>query len=407
MAKGSYTVSGGTLGVSAPNVKVIQLPFRPDYVELTNLTQAITPAQHGIPFASWDANVTPVTVSSVQYDTIVEVFATDSDVTPVILTTDSVRVGGGISTFYAGQALQFGPIYKHNSVASADFSIAPSAAGGPTTVTTATAHGLSSGDVIVFEGLFQTATTGMPQLNNIWFTVTVLTSTTFTIPWDTSNTATGYYAAFNSNTSTGNVGSWKQVLYPYLYFPGVSTISGITLGTTTTIDTTDAHNFVVGQEVAFRIPSQWGTVELNSLPNIFVPGSPVYGYVIAVTDYNTVVVNINSSAYTPFTVSQTVASIPGLSYPQIVAIGDVNTGGVQISSGSQLYPPPYYFPIGTTRVNTINGPAINGAFVNNTSMGFVIGNKPSRTDTSSWVGGSDGDRMEWRAYLHDITVPPV
>lgn len=396
MAHGSYTVSGGTLGVSAPSAKIINLPFKPDFVELINYTQAITPAQHGIPFAFWDASVTPVTVSSVQYDTIVEVF----NATPV-LTTDSVRVGGGISVFSAGQALQFGPTYKHNSVASADFSIAVSGAGGPTTVTTATAHGLTSGDVIIFEGLFQTSTTGMPQLNYIWFTVTVLTSTTFTIPWDTSGSN---YTAFNSATSTGNIGAWKQVLYPYLYFPGVATISGITLGTTTTIDTTDAHNFVVGQEVAFRIPSQWGTVELNSLPNNLTPGAPAYGYVIAVTDYNTVVVNINSSAYTAFTVNPTVASVPGLSYPEIVAVGDVNTGGVQISNGSQLYPPPYFSPIGTTRVNTINGPAIQGAFVNNTSQGFIVGNKASRTDTASWVGGSDGDRMEWRAYLHDMTV---
>ncbi len=397
MAKGNYVVSGGVLGSSAPNVKVIQLPFKPDYVELINYTAAATPTQHGIPFAFWDASVPPLSFSSVNYDTVVEVFNS----TPV-LTTDMVRVGGGISVFSAGQMLQYGPVYKHNSVASADFSIAVSGAGGPTTVTTATAHGLSSGDVIIFGGLFQSSTTGMPQLNDIPFTVTVLTSTTFTIPWDTSGSN---YTAFNSATATGNVGFWKQVLYPYLYFPGVSFISGITLGNTTTIDTTDAHNFVVGQEVAFRIPSQWGTVELNSLPNIPIPGSPIYGYVIAVTDYNTVVVNINSSAYTPFVVNPTVASVPGLSYAQIVAVGDVNTGGVQISSGSPLYPSPYYSPIGTVRVNTINGPAINGAFVNNTSQGFVIGNKAARTDTSAFFGGAAGDVIEWRAYLHDISLP--
>ncbi len=401
MAKGNYTVSGGTLGVSAPSAKIINLPFKPDFVELINVTQAVTPAQHGIPFAYWDASVPPILnntpTTGLFYDTIVEIF----NATPV-LTTDSVRVGGGISAFSAGQLLQFGPIYKHNSVASADFSIAVSGAGGPTTVTTATVHGLSSGDVIIFEGLYETSTTGMPQLDGIPFTVTVLTTTTFTIPWDTSGSN---YTAFNSAASTGNIGSWKKVLYPYLYFPGTTFISGITLGTTTTIDTTDAHNFVVGQEVAFRIPSQWRTVELNSLPNTLVPGSPVYGYVIAVTDYNTVIVNINSSAFTPFNVNQTVASVNGLSYPQIVAVGDVNTGGVQISLGSALYPPPYSSPIGTVRVNTINGPAIQGAFVNNTSQGFVIGNFGARNDSTAFVGGSDGDIMEWRAYLHDLSLP--
>ncbi len=396
MAKGNYVASGGSIGVSAPNVKVINLPFKPDFVELINYTAASVMTDDAVPFAWWDASVPPLTISSVNYDTVIE------RSTGAALVTDMVQVGGGISVFSAGQALQFGPIYKHNSVASADFSIATSGAGGPTTVTTATNHNLSSGDVVIFEGLFQTATTGMPQLNYIWFTVTVLTATTFTIPWDTSGSN---YTAFNTATSTGNIGAWKKVLFPYLYFPGIATISGITLGNTTTIDTTDAHNFVVGQEVAFRIPSQWGTVELNSLPNTLIPGSPVYGYVIAVTDYNTVVVNINSSAYTPFTVNPTVAQVPGLSYPEIVAVGDVNTGGTLISAGSQLYPPPYYSPIGTVRVDTINGPAIRGAFVNNTCQGFVIGNFGARNDSTAFVGGSDGDIIEWRAYFHDMSIP--
>ncbi len=396
MAKGNYIVSGGSIGVSAPNVKMINLPFQPDYVELINYTAASVMTDDAVPFAYWDASVPPLTISSVNYDTVIQ------RSTGAALVTDMVQVGGGISVFSAGQALQFGPVYKHNSVASADFSIATSSSGGPTTVTTATNHNLSSGDVIIFEGLFQTSTTGMPQLNYIWFTVTVLTATTFTIPWDTSGSN---YTAFNTATSTGNIGSWKKVLYPYLYFPGVATISAITLGNTTTIATTDAHNFVVGQEVAFRIPSAWGTVELNSLPNVQIPGSPVYGYVISVTNYNTFVVNINSSAYTPFAVNPTVAQVPGLSYPEVLAVGDVNTGGVVLSSGSPLYPSPNYSPIGSVNVATINGPAIRGSFVNNTRQGFVIGNFGARNDSTAFVGGSDGDVMEWRAYLHDLSIP--
>ena len=396
MAKGNYVVSGGSIGVSAPNVKVINLPFKPDFVELINYTAASVMTDDAVPFAWWDASVPPLVISSVAYDTVIE------RSTGAALVTDMVQVGGGISVFSAGQALQFGPVYQHNSVASADFSIAQSSAGGPTTVTTATNHNLSSGDVVIFEGLYQTSTTGMPQLDYIWFTVTVLTATTFTINWDTSGSN---YTAFNTATSTGNVGSWKKVLFPYLYFPGVATISEITLGNTTTIQTTDAHNFVVGQQVAFRIPRAWGTVELNSLPNGLIPGSPMYGYVISVTDYANFVVNINSSAFTPFVMNQTVAAVPGLSYPEVLAVGDVNAGGVVISSGSPLYPSPNYTPIGTVNVPTINGPAIRGSFVNNTSQGFVIGNFGARNDSTSYVGGSNGDIMEWRAYLHDISLP--
>ena len=139
----------------------------------------------------------------------------------------------------------------------------------------------------------------------------------------------------------------KKVFYPYLYFPGTSVISAITTGATTTVVTTGAHNFLVGQEVAFRIPSAWGTTQLNSLPNSTIPGSPTYGFVVSVTDYKTVVVNINSTGYTAFNSNPTVASVPGSQFAQIVAVGDVNTGGVVISSGSVLYPPPQTQPIGT------------------------------------------------------------
>jgi hypothetical protein len=396
MAHGTYTVSGGTLGVSAPNVKIINLPFRPGYVELRNLTQITTPANHGIPFAYWDFSAS-ITTGGVTYDTMVQRF----NATPV-LTTDIVSVGGGISTFSGGLSLQYGAQQGHNLGAITDFSMT---AANPVVVTTVGNHGLSSGDVVVFQNLKQTSTTGMQQMAGIAFTVTVTGATTFSVPWNGSGSN---YTAFNTATATGNVGTYRKVLYPYLYAPGVSIISNITNGTTTTIDTTNAHNLVVGQEIAIRIPTisgsptVWGPTQFNSLPNTTTPGSPIYAYVVSVTDYNTVVVNINSSSYSAFSANLPFSSVPGASYAQIVAVGDVNTGGVQISSGSALYPPPYTTQIGTTTTNSINGPAILGSFFNNTSQGFIVGNGASKTDTSSWVGGSSGDIMEWRAIAHDL-----
>lgn len=386
MAKGQFVASG--------NTKMVNLPFRPDFVEVWNYSNIKTAAINSVTRAWWDAQFIDTVASPNTNPTSIELYA--GSATSSVF--DTIQTNG-ISAFNGNQLLRFGPVYKHT--ASTDFSIAVSGAGGPTTVTTTTNHGLNSGDVVIFEGLFQTATTGMPQLNGVPFTVTVLTATTFTIPWDTSGSN---YTAFNTATATGNIGAWKKILYPYLYFPGTSFITNITLGATTTIDTTDAHNFAVGQEVAFRIPNQWGTVELNSLPNTLVPGSPVYGYVIAVTDYNTVVVNINSTAMTPFVVNQTVASVPGLSYPQIVAVGDVNTGGEPIALNSALYPPPHTTQIGTTNIDTINGPAIRGAFANNTSQGFVIGNGVGAVDASATII-ANGNLVFWRAFAHDINVP--
>lgn len=368
MAKGRFVSTGAA--------QVIQTPFRPDAIQMWNYSAALAaPAANAVLSAYWDVNMGQGFAIETAYNA-----------TPVMVS--DVVIANGISTFEAGQLLQFGPSLQVASITKAS----------PAVVTTGSAHGLASGDVVVFQGLYQSATTGMPQIAGIPFTVTVTGATTFTIPWNTNQSN---YTAISGSPAGAIV---KKVLYPYLYFPGETIISAITLGTTTTIDTASAHNFVVGQEVAFRIPSQWGTTQLNSLPNTLVPGSPVYGYVISITDYNTVVVNIDSSAYTAFNSNQS-ATVLGYSYPQIVAVGDVNTGGVQISSGSALYPSPQFRPIGNTLVSTINGPAISGAFVNNTSQGFIIGVGAGSNLTSSVLVGVEGNIIFWRAFYHDMSIP--
>ena len=226
MAKGFFTSTGGA--------QIINLPFVPDYVELINYTAAATPAQSGIPKAWWDVNMG-------QGFAVVDLF----NATPV-LTMDDVQTNG-ISTFTAGLSLQLGAAQAVSTITKAN----------PAVVTSSSAHGLASGDVVIFYDLIQTATTGMQQICSI------PASTTFTIPWNTNQSN---FTAYDSGTAT-TAGYFKKVKYPYLYAPGVNIISAITVGSTTTIDTTSAHNFVVGQEVAFRIPSVWGTTELNSLPN--------------------------------------------------------------------------------------------------------------------------------------------
>lgn len=370
IAKGYFTSTGAA--------KAINLPFQPDSVKLWNYGSYVLPAANGVPRAYWDVNMG-------QGFAVIDVFATDSDVTPVIMTGDYIAANG-ISTFSAGLSLQYGPQKQvvASTKATASFQV--------------TAHGYSVGDIVMFEGLYQSSTTGMPQLSGMTFKViTVTDANNFIINWNTNQSN---YTALSGSPSGAYV---KKVLYPFLYAPGVAFIEAITTGTTTTIATTAPHNFVVGQEVAFRVPATWGTVQLNSIPNAGsnIPGSPVYGYVISVTDSLTFIVNINSTGYTAYTSNQTVAAVKaGLSFPQVLAVGDVNTGGVQISSGSALYPPP-----SVNGANTINGPAIQGAFVNNTSAGFIIGAGVGVTYTSATAIGLNGNVIYWEAALHDISVP--
>lgn len=370
IAKGYFTSTGAA--------KVINLPFQPDTVKLWNYGSYVLPAANGVPRAYWDVNMG-------QGAAVIDVFATDSDVTPVIMTGDYITANG-ISTFSAGLSLQYGPA----------ISIVSATAANPIVFTVA-ANTYSVGDIVVFEGLYQSSTTGMPQISGMPFRVSAVSPTTFSVVWPGNG---GNYTALSGSPSGAYV---KKVLYPYLYAPGVAFIEAITTGSTTTVTTTAPHNFVVGQEVAFRIPALWGTVQLNSIPNSGsnIPGSPVYGYVISVTSSTQFVVNINSTGYTAFNTNQTVASVKaGLSFPQVLAVGDVNTGGVQISAGSALYPPPV-----VNGANTINGPAIQGAFVNNTSAGFIIGAGTGVTYTSATIIGLNTNVIYWEAALHDISVP--
>ncbi len=359
LARGTFTSTGAA--------KTIYLPFVPNIIRMTNYTAAATPAESGIPYANWD-------IGMGQGFGIASLF----NATPALI-TDSVDVNG-FSTFTAGLSFQFGAQVGISGITKA-------AAG---VVTTTASHGYSTGDVVMFQDLYQSSTTGMPQISWMPFVITVTGATTFSIPWNTNQSN---YTALSASPSGAFV---KKVLYPFLYAPGTSFITAITTGTTTAVTTTTPHNFVVGQEVAFRIPSTWGTTQLNSLPNNTIPGSPIYGFVTIVNSSTQVTVNINSSAYTAFNSNQTVASVPGLSFPQIVAVGDLNSGGV-VYSGGALYPSPV-----VNGISTINGPAISGSFVNNTRQGFIIGAGTAAGDSSAVLVGANTDVIYWEATLTDF-----
>jgi hypothetical protein len=379
LAKGRFKAPGTSA--------VISLPFQPDFVEIWNVTNIqASPASNKVTRAWWDSKL--LDNSSPQQNlTMLELYPNGSTTFTAFDTIVNSAASPGINAFTGGQILQFGPSQQIVSATAAN-----------PAVFTVTAHGYAVGDTVVMEGLYQTATTGMPQIAGIPFAISAVTANTFTIKWDASGSN---YTALSGSPTGSTV---RKILYPNAYFPGTNIISALTLGATTTVVTTESHEFQVGQEIAFRIPSQWRTTQLNALPNIVTPGSPIYGYVISVTDQWTFVVNINSSGYTAFNVNQPVSSVSGLSFPQVIAVGDVNTGGVQISSGSALYPSPLY-SVGTLNsTSTINGPAIVGAFVNNTSQGFTIGAGVGVINTNATIMTTN-DIIYYHAYFHDYGNP--
>lgn len=97
---------------------------------------------------------------------------------------------------------------------------------------------------------------------------------------------------------------------PQYYQPRQFFISAISLGQTTTVTTTVDHDYVIGQQVRFIIPKSFGTRQLNEQQ----------GYVIDLPASDQVTVSIDSSSYDTFVLSSATTR------PQIMAIGDINSG---------------------------------------------------------------------------------
>lgn len=341
----SKLASGQVVGVTSGIIPVV-LPFLPNYVELDNYT-AYAAATNGLIInTKWHSDMVQGSAMQLVFNS-----------SPALIS--QVQTTGGISTFSAGYpqlgaAIAIASISKHAT--------AP-------VVTTTGSHGLSTGNVVIMTGLAQSSTTGMQQIAGLPFVITVTAPTTFTISFNTNQSN---YTALSGSPTGANV---RQVLYPYLYFPGDTFISFLSSsGSSTLVSTTADHNMVVGQEVAFRVGSVFGTTQLNTPTSL---GQPVYGVVTVVNSATQVTVNINSSAFTAFNSNPTVAqALAGLTWPQMLAVGDTNTG-----SATNTYLP-----------TTINGPAIGGAFQNNSRQGFLIGINAS---------GTTSDVIYWRAYAVD------
>lgn len=118
---------------------------------------------------------------------------------------------------------------------------------------------------------------------------------------------------------------------PQNYQPSFFFISNIAFGVTTLVTTTVNHNYVIGQEVRLLIPQANQSIQLSERT----------GKVIAIPASNQVTLNLNSSKNVDAFVTTT-----NPNQPQIVAIGDNNSGNISTQGISNV-------PIG-----------IPGAFIN-------------------------------------------
>lgn len=99
------------------------------------------------------------------------------------------------------------------------------------------------------------------------------------------------------------------------YSPHIEDISSISQATQAVVQTDEDHSFVIGNQVQFFIPPQYGMRQLNNLK----------GYVINVPASNQIVVDIDTTTFSAFTIP-TPPTYVVYNPAQVTAIGDINTG---------------------------------------------------------------------------------
>lgn len=102
---------------------------------------------------------------------------------------------------------------------------------------------------------------------------------------------------------------------PQYYLPNRFVIANITEGPTTFITTTTPQNYVVGQLIRLIIPQQNGAQQLNNQQ----------AFVIGIQTSTEVEIALYTVGCDPFIASP---ANPSRTSPQILAIGDVNTGAI-------------------------------------------------------------------------------
>lgn len=111
-------------------------------------------------------------------------------------------------------------------------------------------------------------------------------------------------------------------IHPEYYQPRVFDISAISNGLTTTITTSVNHDYVIGQLVRLFIPSFYGSYPLSGKE----------GLVISIPAPNQVTLNIVSIYANAFIPTPTYGPTP----PQIIAIGDINSGAINAQGRAPL-----------------------------------------------------------------------
>ena len=157
-------------------------------------------------------------------------------------------------------------------------------------------------------------TTGMLQVSGMDFTVgTIVASTSFQLKYLDSS---GFAAAATS-------GQYRIINASPRYYPRNRYITKITQASSAVITLSVTHGYTVGQSVRIIVPDAFGMTEIDGL----------LGNITAIsTANNTITVDIDSSAFTAFAFPTSAIAATGVSFAQVVPVGEA-----AINSSTQAY----------------------------------------------------------------------
>ncbi len=135
----------------------------------------------------------------------------------------------------------------------------------------------------------------------------------------------------STNLDRNNFGLYNSGTYE----PDIQDVTDVNLALQAIVTTFSDHSFVVGNQVQFLIPREWGMYQLNSLK----------GFVISIPLPTQIEVDIDTRAFDAF-ITPTPPAFVVIDNAQVSSVGDANFG--KLSPGGVISLP-----------NTIPGAYIN------------------------------------------------
>ena len=162
-------------------------------------------------------------------------------------------------------------------------------------VVTANGHGYSNGDRVRIY-----SSTGMLQIAGMDFTIGSVTTNTFELDY---LAAAGFAAPATALVA-------RKLLKEDLIDPAVRAVTAITQAAAAVVTFSVTHNYIVGQKISLRVPSEFGMIQMDQLE----------GKITAVSAANnTVTLDIDSTGFTAFAFPLS-AAVP-VSFPNACPAG--------------------------------------------------------------------------------------